>query len=498
MSMPAMQIHGAATLATLLQGFASAPDIEITGIASDSRKLSQGDLFLAIPGMSSHGLDFLDDARDAGVAAVAWDSSSTSVAADIGVPMVAVDNLAAHVGEIASRFYGAPSEQLEVVGVTGTNGKTTVAWLIAQCLQHLQKRCAYLGTVGYGIDNMELAEGMTTPAAVDMQSRLAAFVDQGATHAALEVSSHALTQHRVDGVRFGAALFTNLTHDHLDYHGNMQQYFDAKSQLFLKHNPATRIISLDTEFGTRLAERCGRDVVAVSTQFDRVANGRPYVFVRSVVETPRGSDVSFTSSWGDGQFSLPLPGDFNVANAAIVLAYLLTRDVELEMACDVLQLVEAPPGRMQQVADAGVYIDYAHTPDALESALRALRPHTRGKLWCVFGCGGDRDAGKRPQMAMLAERLADHVVVTNDNPRTEAPLDIVANIVAGFTAAGAAVVIEDRAAAIAWAIGQAGESDTVLIAGKGHENYQDIGGERLPFSDIAVAEAALPAAGGAR
>jgi UDP-N-acetylmuramoyl-L-alanyl-D-glutamate--2,6-diaminopimelate ligase len=498
MSMPAMQIHSASTLASLLQGFASAPDIEITGIASDSRKLRQGDLFLAIQGMSSHGLDFLDEARAAGVAAVAWDSSSASMPADIGVPMVAVDNLAAHVGEIANRFFGAPSEQLDVVGVTGTNGKTTVAWLIAQCLRHLQKRCAYLGTVGYGIDDMQLEEGMTTPAAVDMHSRLATFVDQGATHAALEVSSHALTQHRVDGVRFGAALFTNLTHDHLDYHGNMQEYFEAKARLFLKHSPATRIISLDTDFGTKLAERCGSDVVAVSTQFDRVANGRPYVFVRSVVETPQGSDVSFTSSWGDGNFSLPLPGDFNVANAAIVLAYLLSQEVELEMACDVLQLVEAPPGRMQQVAGSAIYIDYAHTPDALESALRALRPHTRGKLWCVFGCGGERDAGKRPQMAKLAERLADHVVVTNDNPRSEAPLDIVEGIVSGLKDASAAVVIEDRAVAIAWAIEQAGETDAVLIAGKGHESYQDIGGKHLPFSDLAVAAAAVQAEGDAQ
>ncbi|MCH9695056.1 MAG: UDP-N-acetylmuramoyl-L-alanyl-D-glutamate--2,6-diaminopimelate ligase [Gammaproteobacteria bacterium] len=488
-----MQIDSAPTLATLLQGFARAPSIGISGVASDSRKLCRGNLFLATQGMNHHGLDYLDQAKNAGVAAVAWDSSSANAPADIGVPLIAVENLAAHVGEIASRFYGAPSEQMHVVGVTGTNGKTTVAWLISQCWQQLQHRCAYLGTIGYGVDELELAEGMTTPAAVDLQARLTGFVEQGATYAAMEVSSHALTQHRVDGVRFSAALFTNLTHDHLDYHGDMQSYFDAKSELFLKHGPATRIISLDTEFGAQLAERCGVDAVAVSTQFDRVANGRPYLFVRSVVETPRGSDVTFTSSWGDGRFSLALPGDFNVANAAIVLAYLLTQNVPLEMASDVLQLVQAPPGRMQRVDDSGVYVDYAHTPDALESALRALRPHTRGKLWCVFGCGGDRDIAKRPQMALVAERLADHVIVTNDNPRSEPPQEIVANIVAGFTEASSAVVIEDRAAAIAWAIDQANDSDTILVAGKGHEDYQEIGAERLPFSDLAVATAALQA-----
>ena len=253
--------------------------------------------------------------------------------------------------------------------------------------------------------------------------------------------------------------------------------------------PTVRIINLDTEFGTELAARCGQHVITVSTNFDRVANGRRYVFVRSVVASDRGSDIAFTSSWGDGRFELPMPGDFNVANAALALAYLLSAGVSLEDAGNALEAVDAPPGRMERIADSNVYVDYAHTPDAIESALRAIRPHCRGKLWCVFGCGGDRDAGKRPLMGKLAERRADHLVITSDNPRTEDPAQIIGDIVAGLSKE--ATIIEDRAAAISWAIHNAEERDVVLIAGKGHEDYQDVGRERLPFSDFAVALAAL-------
>ncbi len=492
MSVPAIQMNISPTLSELLYGLADAPGLPVSGIASDSRQLKDGFLFLACEGVSSHGLDYLSDARDAGVCAVAWDASTASVPADIGVPMIAVENLAAHIGEISNRYYGNPSSKLKTVGVTGTNGKTTVAWLIAQCLHQLDERCGYLGTLGFGIDEMQGVEGMTTPAAVELHGHLSDFLDQGATHAAIEVSSHALSQGRVDGVQFDAVLFTNLTRDHLDYHGDMQSYFESKALLFLEHAANCKIINIDSEFGTELAARCGPDVVTVSTHFDRVADGRPYVFVRSVVANQNGSDVTITSSWGDGKFTLPLPGDFNVANAAIVLAYLLTTGVRIEQACDVLQLVDAPPGRMQQVSTTGsaLYIDYAHTPNAIESALRALRPHCRGKLWCVFGCGGDRDTGKRPLMGKLAERLADRVIITTDNPRHEDPKKIIDEILAGLSNASDATIIEDRAAAIAWAIANAGPTDVVLIAGKGHEEYQEVGSERHAFSDVALAVAA--------
>lgn len=499
MSMAAKHLIPAPTLADLLQGFAEAPAIPVRGIASDSRLLLAGDLFLAVQGMSSHGLDYLAQAQAAGVSAVAWDASTGTEPADIGVPMVAVKDLAEKLGEIANRFYGRPSENLDVIGVTGTNGKTTVAWLVAQAAELLGERCAYLGTLGHGVDAVQGAEGMTTPAAVELHGALADFVDQGAAHAAIEVSSHALSQGRVDGVRFASALFTNLTRDHLDYHANMGEYLESKSRLFLQCEPRERIINLDTEYGAQLAAMCGEDVVTVSTQFDRVANGRPFVFVRAVVATEQGSDISITSSWGDGRFSLPLPGDFNVANAVLVLALLLNRGVSLDAACEVMSRVSAPPGRMQRVAAAGpaVYIDYAHTPIAIEAALRALRAHCRGKLWCVFGCGGDRDTGKRPQMGAAAERYGDHVVVTTDNPRSEDAAAIINDIVAGLSQQDARTVIEDRAAAIAWAIDNAADNDVVLVAGKGHENYQEIAGQRTRFSDYAVAESALAAREGA-
>lgn len=496
MSMPAEHLPPIPTLTDLLRGYADAPPLAVRGIASDSRQLRNGFVFLACQGIDSHGLDYLADAQAAGASAVVYDASTADRPDDVGLPLVAVDHLGDKLGEIANRFYGRPSEALRVIGVTGTNGKTTVAWLVAQCAQLLGARCAYLGTLGYGVDEIEGEEGMTTPAAVELHDRLAQFVEQGAEFAAIEVSSHALSQGRIDGVHFESALFTNLTRDHLDYHADMREYFETKARLFLESDVSNRIVNLDSEFGTRLAARCGQEVVTVSMNFDRVANGRPYVFVRSVVPNKQGSDVTFVSSWGDGGFTLRLPGDFNVANAAIVLALMLQQGVPLDAACDVLSKVQAPPGRMERVVADGptVYVDYAHTPNAIEVALRALRPHCGGRLWCVFGCGGQRDTGKRPLMAKFAERLADRVVITSDNPRTEDPQQIIDDVVAGLARPESATIIEDRAAAIAWAVTQANEADIVLVAGKGHENYQQTGTENRPFSDYAVAEAALMAA----
>lgn len=498
MSMPAEEMHPTQSLARLLQGYADAPPVAVAGIASDSRQLDNGYLFLACAGEHSHGLDYLEQARAAGICAVAWDASTAAAPTDIGVPMVAVENLGHHLGEIGNRYYGSPSNALGVVGVTGTNGKTTVAWMIAQCMQRLETSCAYIGTLGYGIDELQGAEGMTTPAAIELLGRLANFVDCGATHAVIEVSSHALSQRRIDGIDFEAVLFTNLTRDHLDYHGDMRAYFESKARLFRCYDSRIKIVNIDSEFGAELAAFCGPKLVSVSTNYDRIPDDdRRYVIVRSAVPNEYGTDISITSSWGDARFALPLPGDFNVANAAIVLAYLLSHGVAIDAACDVLELADAPPGRLQRVAPrAPVYVDYAHTPDAIESALKALRPHCHGELWCVFGCGGDRDAGKRPQMGRLAERFADKLVVTNDNPRSERPQEIIDEIVAGFARNDAATVIEDRAAAINWAISNAAAPDVILIAGKGHEQFQEIEGRRLRFSDHDIALTALKAKGG--
>ena len=495
MSVPAELLPTSFTLSDLLQGYADAPPLPVHGIASDSRRIRDGYVFFACQGISGHGLDYLAAAKAAGAAAVVHDASFTHEPDDVGLPMIAVEGLRDELGDIASRFYGDPSESLKVVGITGTNGKTTVAWLIAQCASHLGVRCAYLGTLGYGIDEIHDAEGMTTPAAIELHGRLAGFVEQGADFAAVEVSSHALSQGRVDGVRFEAALFTNLTRDHLDYHADMRDYFETKSRLFLESDTRCRIINIDSEFGTELAARCGQAVVTVSTKVDRVANGRPHVFIRSVDMRGPGSDVAFTSSWGEGRFALQLPGDFNVANSVIVLALMLQQGVTIDAACDALSTMQAPPGRMQRVIADGptVYVDYAHTPNAIDVVLRALRPHCGGRLRCVFGCGGERDAGKRPLMARMAEGLADHVVITSDNPRKEDPRQIIDDIVAGLARPGQATIIEDRAAAIAWAVDRATDQDIILIAGKGHEDSQHIGTESRPFSDYGMAEAALAA-----
>jgi len=497
MSMPAEHLTSAPTLADLLQGFADAPAVPVTGIASDSRLLEEGYLFLACQGVASHGVDYLQEALAAGVGAIAFDGSTADLPAAIGVPVVAVEDLAGKLGEIANRFYDYPSQQLNVVGVTGTNGKTTVAWLVAQCEMLLGESCGYIGTLGYGVRELAGGDGMTTPAAVELHGRLAEFVEQQATCAAIEVSSHALSQRRVDGVRFAAALFTNLSRDHLDYHVDMQQYFDSKASLFLDRYVRSRIVNIDSNWGSELAERCGADVIIVSTQpdriLDRTADRRRYLFVRSVMTHKQGSDFTFASNWGDGEVSLPLPGDFNVANAALVLTLLLQQGVEMEHACGALSQVSAPPGRMQRASSHGVaaYVDYAHTPGAMQSALHALRAHCSGNLWCVFGCGGERDVGKRPLMARAAEEFADHVVITSDNPRDESPQSIIDGIVDGLDQPQRATIIDDRAAAIAWAIGHAAADDVVLIAGKGHETYQHVGDRMLPFSDLLVARAAL-------
>jgi UDP-N-acetylmuramoyl-L-alanyl-D-glutamate--2,6-diaminopimelate ligase len=499
MSMPAEFLANGNTLDRLLQDIADAPAIEVAGIAADSRCLRPGDVFFAVQGATSHGLDYLEQALEAGVAAIVWDSSTGSeIHAD--VPVIAVEGLAERLGEIANRWFDNPSRAVRMTGVTGTNGKTTVAWLAAECFNLLEQKAGYIGTLGKGIGGVDGEGAMTTPPCLELHEMIAAFRDEGAEHAALEVSSHALEQRRIDGITFDSAIFTNLSRDHIDYHGSMEAYFETKAALFLDYEVRNRIVSLDTEYGVELADRCGANVVTVSSQLDRGTNGRPYVFVRSVVAGETGSHIMIRSSWGEAELDLPLPGDFNVANACEVLALLLCNDVTLEDACDVLGRVKAPPGRMQLVnptVDDGlpqVYVDYSHTPASLEAALGALRLHCSGALWCVFGCGGDRDRGKRPMMGKVAERLADHVVVTSDNPRSEPPEDIIADIREGMERD--AVATADRAAAISYAISAAGSNDIVLIAGKGHEDYQVIGNRTTSFLDFDVAARCLAAKGG--
>ncbi len=477
---------------------AGASGIRVSGISSDSRRVGSGDLFIATGGERSHGLDYVQDAIRAGAAAVVFDASTAdAVPVDVGVPLIAVEGLAGKLGLMVNRYFGSPSERIAVSGVTGTNGKTTVAWLIARCLRDLGVSCGYAGTLGYGVEALTAGDGMTTPDVIEFHRRLADFRDSGASQAAVEVSSHALAQGRVDGLTFEYALFTNLTRDHLDYHGDMSRYGEAKALLFTDCRPRVGIINIDSDFGSRLAERCRGEVVVVSTTPDRAAHGRPHVFVRSVVAREEGSEIDLSGSWGEARLEIAMPGGFNVANAVLVLALLLHQGHPIDAVCRALSGAEAPPGRMQRVgSDRGgprVYIDYAHTPDALEAALEALRPHCRGRLWCVFGCGGERDRGKRPLMGRVAERLADAVVLTSDNPRGEAPERINAEILAGLLRPADATVINDREAAIAHGIDAAATGDVVLIAGKGHEHQQQLGTGRIDFSDYAIAAARLEA-----
>ena len=479
-----------ATLPNLLER-SDVPDVLISGIAMDSRRISEGGAFLACRGLSGHGLDHLDDALAAGCAAVIYEPEESISADDLpaDLPSIAIPGLKNKLGYIADRFFGHPSADVDVIGITGTNGKTTVAWLVAECLQLLDMPCAYCGTLGFGLTSIEGDAGMTTPDVVECHRRLAMLRSAGATHAAMEVSSHALAQGRVDGIRFKAAVFTNLSRDHLDYHGDMTAYAAAKARLFLDHDSEIRIVNVDTPAGVQLAERCDGPVVTVSM----IPDARASLVIRWAEATADGFDLSFDSAWGQGHLALPLYGHFNVENAALVLAVMLSLGVPAEDACRALERIRSAPGRLELVADAKprVLVDYAHTPDAIESVLTALRINCDGRIWCVFGCGGDRDRGKRPLMGRAAERLADRIVITNDNPRSEEPGDIIDDIVAGLEAPRRATVIEDRGAAIAWAIAEAAENDIVLIAGKGHESVQIIGGERVPFSDVDVARAVI-------
>ena len=498
MSMPAERMSSRPNLAELFDGIVAAPPVALGGVREDSRQLARGDLFLACQGATRHGLEFATDALQAGVAAIAWDETTGDAkllaqvdAAD--VPIVAVPNLAGRIGEIANRWFAAPSHALDVVGVTGTNGKSTVAWLAAGALTSSGTMAGYLGTLGASVTGLSVAGGLTTPSCLDVHATLADFRDSGAAAAAIEVSSHGLVQQRVQGVQFDAALFTNLSRDHIDYHGCMDAYFAAKATLFTEFACRRRIVCIDDEWGQRLAAQLGPEVIVTARGAERSKHAERFVNAVRIKATERGSVVDVQSSWGDGELQLPLVGEFNVANALQVLALLLDRGLPFSDAVTQLSALDAPPGRLQRVdgypGGPAVYVDYAHTPAALEAVLQALRPHSDGRIWCVFGCGGDRDKGKRPLMGRVVSRLADRAVITNDNPRSEAPGAIIADIQEAMTSD--AFVIEDRGEAIAWTIAEADAGDTVVIAGKGHEDYQLIGDARLNFSDYEVARASL-------
>ncbi|MDS4020096.1 MAG: UDP-N-acetylmuramoyl-L-alanyl-D-glutamate--2,6-diaminopimelate ligase [Candidatus Competibacter sp.] len=490
-------------LGELLAGFAEVPaaltDRPVTGLAADSREIRSGEVFLAVRGGRRHGLDFLNAVRAAGAMAVLWEPPYDGAlpAGDASPALLAVPGLRQKMGLIASRFYGEPSRQLPVVGITGTDGKTSCAHFIAQALSDAERgSCGILGTLGVGVYGQTEPSSHTTPDSPSIHRWLAGLVAAGRRYAAMEVSSHALDQGRVNGVEFAVAVLTNLTRDHLDYHGTPEAYAVAKRRLFFEHRPRWGVLNLDDGFGRDIAADPRGDFQVVGYGLgERPERLDRFVWGEGLELTPDGLRMGIRSSWGDGDLRVELLGRFNAGNVLAALATLLALEMPFPEALARLARTAAVPGRMERLGGAAgrprAVVDYAHTPHALEQVLDALREHGGGRLWCVFGCGGDRDSGKRPLMGAVAERLADRVIATDDNPRTEEPGRIVRDILAGMNHPEAVVVLRDRRAAILHALVEAEAGDIVLIAGKGHEDYQIIGTERLPFSDRAVAREIL-------
>ena len=477
-------------------------DVVLTDISQDSRRVLSGGAFLACQGRSSHGLAHLAAALARGAAAVLWEPAPGVEAPSLPPDVIAVPvpSLSERAGELADRYFRTPSAELKVAGVTGTNGKTTTAYLLAQAADAVGRRGAYLGTLGAGRPGRLAGAELTTPDVVTVHRRLAEARDDGAAVLAMEVSSHALDQGRVGGVRFDTAVFTNLTRDHLDYHETFEAYGAAKTRLF--HAPGLRsaVINIRDPFGRSLAETLDHSVEAVWFSTSNELIGVPrigWIRLSEMRALATGLVLHVESSWGAGTLRSRLAGAFNAENLLATLGVLLGWRVPLQQALAAVGACQAPPGRMEVFGGGShpvAIVDYAHTPDALAKLLDAARAHARGRLHCVFGCGGDRDAGKRPQMGAIAEELADAVVLTNDNPRTEDPRAILDQIAAGMREPSRAVVIPDRAEAIRHALVEAEPGDVVVIAGKGHEDYQITGADRRPFSDRAVVLAAFGAA----
>ena len=399
-------------------------------------------------------------------------------------------------GRIADRFFEHPSQRLRLIGVTGTNGKTSVCQYVAQLLKETGTPCGILGTLGYGMPGTLQPATHTTPDAVQVNRVLSRIVKQEGRAAVMEVSSHALDQGRVDNLSMTGAVFTNLTRDHLDYHGSMEAYGAAKAQLFQREELHFSVINFDDPFGRQLFEQ-------LDGKCDRVRyslhEAQTELWLREFRPTDEGFEAEVDGEWSRFVVSVPLMGSFNASNVLAAMATVLTLGVPIERVQQAVGRLTPPPGRLERFVGANgvrVVVDYAHTPDALANALTALRPHVTGELVCVFGCGGDRDAGKRPEMAREAERLADRVVVTDDNPRSEDPETIARHILAGFTDAARVSVIHDRAEAIQSTIRSATPNDVVLIAGKGHEAYQEIAGQKYPFSDAEQVRHVLKLNGG--
>lgn len=476
------------------------PPVSLHNMILDSRKVASGDLFIALKGHQVDGREFIGNAiaqgaalvlaeADEGIEAVRLSEKYAKNGTQHTACVVEVPHLAEQLSAIAGAFYGNPSQKLTLVGITGTNGKTTTAQLLAQWQNLLGGKSAVMGTIGNGLYGQVQEAVNTTGSAVEIQANLADFLSQGADFCAMEVSSHGLAQYRAEALDFDVAIFTNLSRDHLDYHHTMEAYAAAKFRLFSELSSRQQIINADDEIGQQWLAQLP-DAIAVSCKSDFTSTQSRWLKAADVQFTLKGITVTFDSTWGKGEIHSRLIGAFNVANLLTALAALLALGHDLQKLIETAPLLNGVSGRMECIVSETapqhnpmVIVDYAHTPDALEKALAAARLHCEGVLWCIFGCGGDRDTGKRPLMAAVAEQLADKVIVTDDNPRTEDPDRIFDDIMTGFRKPKAVKTIHIRQYAIEQAIAQAEPQDVIVIAGKGHEDYQILGTKKYPFSD---------------
>lgn len=500
--MAARKHESGLTLSDLLDGLCvidPSADRLIGGVSLDSRTVKPGDVFIACRGGNVDGGAFIPEAIGKGAVAVLLDRE-LNYAGSAAAPVIPIAGLRQEAGRIVARFMGDPSANLAVIGVTGTNGKSSVAWFLAQLLARISsRRAGLIGTLGYGYPNQLRAGAHTTPDPVALQGLLAEFRDDGAQAVIMEVSSQGLHQGRVAGVRFDTAIYTNLSQDHLDYHGDMTAYAEAKKQLFLMPGLQHAVINLDDAYGAALADdlkslRLDLAGYRLVDDWREAAGAIPQLQARISEASLEAQRLEIRGPWGQGVVRVKLPGRYNVYNLLACLTAMCLLEAPFEEALRGLADVPQVPGRLERFGGGdrpGVIVDYAHTPDALAKVLAVLREGCRGRLICVFGCGGNRDAGKRARMGRIAEAYADRIVVTNDNPRLEDPDRIIADILAGIKDQSKLTVEADRRRAILTAIESAVAGDIVLVAGKGHESTQDIAGTRSPFSDRQVVNAAL-------
>ncbi|MGK4474565.1 UDP-N-acetylmuramoyl-L-alanyl-D-glutamate--2,6-diaminopimelate ligase [Aeromonas molluscorum] len=475
----------------------AAQALPLTDMQLDSRRAGPGCLFVALKGHQVDGRQFIENAVAQGASAVLFEEDGEFSPPALDVPCIGIRDLPARLSGLAGHFFGEPAAVLDLIGITGTNGKSTTALLVANWHSLLASerggKAAVMGTIGNGLFGELIEAANTTGSALEVQANLAALRDKGASLVAMEVSSHGLIQHRVADLHFAATVFTNLSRDHLDYHGTMAAYGEAKALLLKQVDAANAVINHDdplgrewlnlypqaVAFGTNgpIENHPGRQLTAQDPQFHQ-----------------QGFSSAINSSWGNGVLSAPLLGRFNVSNVLAAMGVMLVLGHELEQLLVTAPRLQGVTGRMECFGGGQVplaVVDYAHTPDALEKALQALRVHCEGRLWCIVGCGGDRDSGKRPMMAAMAEQHADCVILTDDNPRTESPARIMTDMVAGLADPDAVTIEHDRVKAIEVALAQASKEDIILVAGKGHEDYQIIGTDKRHYSDRETVAAAL-------